>query len=78
VVTGMDLYYGFNNWDKEKVFNSLVASLKMPGSASLDLATGVRLVRDDAAGAAESAVSVPMSSGEDKVSLTVDVTYEMK
>jgi uncharacterized protein YggE len=32
----------------------------------------------DAAGAAESAVSVPMSSGEDKVSLTVDVTYEMK
>lgn len=50
--TGMDLYYGFNNWDKEKVFNSVVASMKMPGNASLDLATGVRLVRDDVAGAA--------------------------
>lgn len=49
--TGMDLYYGFNNWDTEKVFNSVVASLKMPGNASLDLATGVRLVRDEATGA---------------------------
>lgn len=47
-VTGMDLYYGWNNWDTSKVFNTLVASLKLPQSATLEVGTGLRLVRDSA------------------------------
>jgi len=47
-VTGMDLYYGWNNWDTNKVFNTLVASLKLPQSATLEVGTGLRFARDTA------------------------------
>ena len=47
LVKGMDLYYGFNNWDSARMFHSLVSSLKFNNNVSLELGTGVRLVRDN-------------------------------
>jgi hypothetical protein len=47
-ITGMDLYYGWNNWDTNKVFNTLVASLKLPQSATVEIGTGLRFARDSA------------------------------
>jgi len=44
---GMDVYYGFNNWDSYRMFHSLVSSIKFVNNVSLELGTGVRLVRDD-------------------------------
>lgn len=46
-IKGMDLYYGFNNWDKARVFHSLVSSFKLPNNATVELGAGVRTVRDN-------------------------------
>lgn len=44
---GMDVYYGFNNWDNARIFHSLVSSIKFINNVSLELGTGVRQVRDN-------------------------------
>ncbi len=44
---GIDVFYGFNNWDKARVFHSLVSQVFLPGNAAIQLGTGVRLVRDN-------------------------------
>ncbi len=44
---GIDVYYGFNNWDKARVFHSLMSQVFLPGNAALQFGTGVRLVRDN-------------------------------
>jgi hypothetical protein len=44
---GVDVFYGFNNWDKSRMFHSLVSSIKFINNVSLELGTGVRLVRDN-------------------------------
>lgn len=48
VVNSMDLYWGFNNWDADKVFNTLIASFRMPKDLSAELGLGLRTPRASA------------------------------
>ena len=55
VFTGVDTFLGVNNWDKTKVFTSLVTSWKLPGNGEIDVGTGLRTVRDTAAASVSTA-----------------------
>jgi hypothetical protein len=45
----MDLYWGLNNWDADKLFNTVVASFRMPKDFSAELGLGLRTPRASAA-----------------------------
>lgn len=47
ITKGIDVYYGINNWDNAKILHSLVSSTKFTNNVSLELGTGLRLVRDN-------------------------------
>lgn len=47
ITKGMDVYYGFNNWDSARIFHSLVSSISMQHDLTALIGTGIRVVRDN-------------------------------
>ena len=47
-INDMDFKYGLNNSDKDKMYNTLITSLKLPNNINAEIGLGLRTVRNDA------------------------------
>ncbi len=48
VIERVDVYYGYNSWDKGLLFNTLIAAFRFPRSINAEIGLGIRTVKPGA------------------------------